>query len=452
MIGISLDIPEVAARGPRISFPSFLPLVGGVPPTLFADFTTEGTTNQYWFNGLQQASFAAWNTAVGGTLTRASNATYTQGGVLKTATSGVMRFPSDSSSVPQGIRITGSISNNLKQSNTFTTTWTLVSGATPLQNVSGPDAGSNTGWTLTAAASVGTVLNQTVAIGAPSFVSVSAKAGTSNFIYISTTDAAGTKTTWFNASTGAVGTTNSTTSGTPTVVQTPATPVALANGWWEFGIANTSATTVSISIGQSDADAGTAATTGNTVLIYGAQLPNGGVIQGSVLLDYVPTTTVVATQAADNYAITRAFSAVQDTVMVKFTAPPQTNNTAGVFSLNDGSSNNRFDFRANTSGNTSIITSGGVLQLSEGWGGSVITANQQVKIAVALKAGTLAGFKNGLTMGTGAPTSMPVSLTTLTIGSVDGFAVPLYNNIQQIGIWSGVFAGTADLTALSTLP
>lgn len=105
MIGISLDIPEVACRGGQVIAPAFVPkLVSGQSASIFADFTTEGGTNHYWGNNVQSGSFAAWLASLGGTFTRSGTAPMFQGGVVVNASTGVARFPT-TSGVVTGLRV-----------------------------------------------------------------------------------------------------------------------------------------------------------------------------------------------------------------------------------------------------------------------------------------------------------------------------------------------------------
>ena len=86
----------------------FPPMISGTQATIAADFAG----SQYWASAASQASFAAWLTAIGGTYTRASSATYLQGGVVKTATANTPRFPTDLGGAPQGLRLTGAGTNH----------------------------------------------------------------------------------------------------------------------------------------------------------------------------------------------------------------------------------------------------------------------------------------------------------------------------------------------------
>ena len=99
--------------------PSWLPLAGSTQPILFADFLTEGTTNHYWDNGAQYAvGFSAWNTAVNGTVSRASAAYYTNSsGNLASAGNNVLRFDYDPVALtPKGILLEGASTNQLTHS------------------------------------------------------------------------------------------------------------------------------------------------------------------------------------------------------------------------------------------------------------------------------------------------------------------------------------------------
>jgi hypothetical protein len=55
--------------------PPLLPVANNSPPTIYADLTTEGTSNHYWYGLQSYVGFASWLTALGGTFSRASTAT-----------------------------------------------------------------------------------------------------------------------------------------------------------------------------------------------------------------------------------------------------------------------------------------------------------------------------------------------------------------------------------------
>jgi hypothetical protein len=99
--------------------PPWLPVANNSPPTIYADLTTEGTSNHYWYGRQSYVGFASWLTALGGTFSRASTATYLQSGVVQTAAANVPRFPTDIYGNPLGIRLTGSATNLAIHSQTF---------------------------------------------------------------------------------------------------------------------------------------------------------------------------------------------------------------------------------------------------------------------------------------------------------------------------------------------
>lgn len=156
MIGISLDLPEVAVR--RVGGTPFPPVLNGVQPVFFADFTTEGTTNHYWFQGAQYAGVAAWNTAIGATFTRATNATYFAGGLLQTAGSGSLRFPTDASSVPQGLRLSGAQTELAIQNRDLTNVAWTATTATVAKDQTGVDGAATAASSILATAGNATVL------------------------------------------------------------------------------------------------------------------------------------------------------------------------------------------------------------------------------------------------------------------------------------------------------
>jgi hypothetical protein len=86
--------------------------IGGTLPLMFADFTTEGGTNHYLYNGTTYAGSAAWLTAVGAMFSRSSSAYYTNSsGTLSRASSGALRFDHDNSGNPLGILLEGASTN-----------------------------------------------------------------------------------------------------------------------------------------------------------------------------------------------------------------------------------------------------------------------------------------------------------------------------------------------------
>lgn len=167
MIGISLDIPEVAVRNLGQGGNPFPPLLAGTQPVFFADFTSEGTTNHYWYSGVKYAGFAAWLTAIGGTYTRATNATYFSNGVLQTATSGAQRFPTSSIGVPQGLRLSGAQTELALWNRDLTNAVWTATTATVAKDQTGIDNAATAASSILATAGNATVL-QSITSGSAS--------------------------------------------------------------------------------------------------------------------------------------------------------------------------------------------------------------------------------------------------------------------------------------------
>lgn len=170
MIGISLDIPEVAARGGHIIAPGFVPAASGQSASIFADFTTEGGTNQYWTGSTQPAGFAAWLAALGGTFTRASSANYFQSGLLVTAGSGIIRFPTTSGGAVTGVRSTPAQTELLLFNRDLTNAAWTATNVTVAKNQTGIDGAASAASSLTATLANGTVL-QTLTRGSANRIS-----------------------------------------------------------------------------------------------------------------------------------------------------------------------------------------------------------------------------------------------------------------------------------------
>lgn len=121
----------------------------GVPATRYAGFAT----NSYKFSGTSYASLSAWLAAMGGTYSRSGPATYLQSGVIRTAASGVPRFPTDINGNPTGLRLTGAITNVCLFSGDLSnaTTWGVDGGGTGVNAVVTGNFGIAPDGTLTAA-------------------------------------------------------------------------------------------------------------------------------------------------------------------------------------------------------------------------------------------------------------------------------------------------------------
>lgn len=405
--------------------PVFPPQVSGTNATLAADFVG----NQYWAAAASQAGFAAWLTAIGGTFTRAGPATYIDGGVLKTAASGVPRFGSF------GLRMTGAATPLVLQTNGFTTSpWTNVQGSF-VQNAIGPDGIANSAWTVTSAAACN--VRQPVTPSGATVQSWFVKQGTEGFAFLRASDSGGgIKITWFNLATGAVATTNLTTAGTPTFNQTNPQVMPLANGWFLISLVNSGPIT-QVMHGFCTNDAATVATAGNTSFAFGAQLT-----QTTMLCDYIPTTTAAVAQAADQ--LSWPYSQTTFSVLVGTNGLAPTTGP-GMVQVGDAGGNGYIYLGAGqffTWNSTSALG-------SANYAGTSYTPH---KIMSAGSPSGRAITLDGLSPGTDANIFVLGSAVgTLTVGYYSSPDVqPMYGNISQLALWNGIVASAAEMQRLTT--
>ena len=165
------------------------------------------------------------------------------------------------------------------RSNTFNTTWTNV-GSSETSGQAGYD-GTTNAWSLIEDSSTGLhVLLQTIATTGLVTLSVYAKAGTRNWVYLRGVQSSANVRAWFNLSTGAIGTVEA--NGTAKIE-------SVGNGWYRCSLTVANFQTGFESyIGVASADNASSYTgngTGN-VLIQNFQYETGDIATA-----YIPTTT-----------------------------------------------------------------------------------------------------------------------------------------------------------------
>ncbi|HEX3342718.1 MAG TPA: hypothetical protein VHT68_26495, partial [Pseudolabrys sp.] len=272
------------------------PQVGGQNPTLHADFAN----NQYWALAAIQPSFAAWMTAIGATYSRASTATYLQGGVVKTAAANTARFPTTLAGAPTGLRLTGAAINLHLQSSIGSSiaSYTTANG-TLTANV-GPDP---TGGSAAASFILNTAslphnffLSAGINItGGQTYTSSVFIKPTGPNIYDVVLDPNNALTDYatFNLHTGVVNSNVGTGVGAIT---------ALAGGWFLISVTATLAAggNVVATVNGWNIASGNRSFAGDGVSgwnVWGLQYTNT-----AFQADYIPTTTATVTQAADSFS------------------------------------------------------------------------------------------------------------------------------------------------------
>jgi len=175
--------------------------------------------------------------------------------------------------------------NRFIQSNQFDTNW-LISNASLLSGQTGV-GGSLNAWKLTENSSAAEhFVRQTPIIGGVVSVSVYAKAGTNDFLYLRGVTSGVNIRTWFNLKTGVVG----------TIQSTSAIMKSMGNGWYRCTMVLTHDSAFEYYIGMSNADAVSTYQGDGTgsIFIQYAQLE-----QLSYPTSYIPTSGSSVTRAAD---------------------------------------------------------------------------------------------------------------------------------------------------------
>lgn len=434
--------------------------IGGVNPALFADFTTEGVSNHYLFNGAVFSSEAAWLTAISGTFSRGSTGFFTNSsGLLASVGNNVIRFDFDPVALTsRGILLEGASTNSILQSNTFTSTWNIGSVSSIVQNATGPD-GTTSAWTLTSAGGDGgCLIFQSIAMGsAGGNISAFVKPGTDSFFYIQVSDGGGGSTiTSFNLSSVTVGTQNHTLAGAPTVTLTGGSITQAAGGFLRVSTNWTGSGGNLIGVGFADADASRVSTVNRTGFLFGCQ-------SESALLpsSYIPTTTGAVTRSADSLTGTPISSWYNTTKGVFLgnvirIGPIGDSTEGGIVSISDGSASNRADLRSNVVAADTIanVVSGGSTSFivhGNDAGQSPYAINTLRKAAMSLQASNFIYVANAGTPATSASGATPVSPSQMEIGGITlaGNSNPLFGNVLQVGYWP-VTATAAQLQSLTT--
>jgi len=164
--------------------------------------------------------------------------------------------------------------NRILQSNSFSTTWT-ASNASVTSGQAGYD-GTNNAWLLSKSAAHG-YISQGPASSGSETISVYAKAGTDNWLYILVRDSASVFFGgYWDLQNGVVG---SATGATTLRIQ------SVGNGWYRCSASFAKSTSNYYRIYPAEGNNDTSGTSGN-ILIQASQLE-----AGDVMTDYIPTTT-----------------------------------------------------------------------------------------------------------------------------------------------------------------
>ena len=370
----------------------FPPQVSGTNATIAADFAGQ----QYWASAASQASFAAWLTAIGGTYSRASSATYLQGGVVKTATANTPRFPTDAGGAPQGIRLTGAPTELCLWNRDLTNAAWTQSNVTVALNQIGADGGANSASSLTATAANGTVLQAITSASAARIMGAYVKRLT------------GTGTINITQDNGATW-----------------TAIAPTSSWVFYTLP--SATIANPVVGFR------IVTNGDAIAVdYVSE-------QASIFIaDVIPTTTATVTQAADSFS----FPFTQTT----FSALIGTNG------LNVDGSGNQIVVNMANGGTIHYENS---TQFSSSGAGSVTgpTITNVINPHKTMAAGSPTNTwltSDGIVPNTVASNILGGAPVTAYIGSFGGSILNSPGNYSQLALWNAIVASTAEMQRLTT--
>lgn len=131
---------------------------------------------------------------------------------------------------------------------------------------------------------------------------------------------------------------------------------------------------------------------------------------------YIPTTTTAATRAADSATVSSIpwFNSSAGTIVASLTTEGSA--TSGVFSFDDGSANNRIDYR-NGSG-LGLISAGGVQQASLASGN--FTPGVPSEVGVSYSATGAGSVLNRGSLQTSGAITLPTGIDELQIGNIAG--------------------------------
>jgi hypothetical protein len=285
--------------------------------------------------------------------------------------------------------------NIVRQSETFDgVTWTKYNGSTVTANtVISPDGTQNAD-TLTVSTTVYSGLYQLISGADGNYVvSIFAKKGTKNWLYMFDHSASGQA--WFNLDTGTIGSVN--TGYTATI-----TPYG--NGWFRCTMyRNSGGTPGYFQIGLSDANGVSTPTSTGTAHIWGAQVE-----AGSYATSYVKTEAAAVTRVADAASKTGISSLIGQTEGVLFIDMEfngYDSETKWIAFLGTGS-NYIGIYTNNGSLFTAEVSNGTAQFLSVSF---AFVVGQRYKLALAYKANDFAFYVNGTQVATDNSGTVPAT-------------------------------------------
>lgn len=428
--------------------PAWVLRVGGSLPVSYADATTEGVRNHYWYRGAKYNSFAAWLAAAGGSYSGGqigSNGKFVANAssVLTQLSAGALPFNYDGSGNPLGLLLEGASTNIALQSNNPVSggsvwkDWNTASGTfssvSTSQNATGPD-GTTSAWTVTdtsANSYHGLYQSETISASTNYALSVWLKAGTASYAAIGLNSGGSELSFTFNFSNGTI-----TTKATGPFTLASSLVTAYSNGWYRVSIVGqSSGTSANVVAAFTNSSSGGilqsfTGSASDTFEIFGFQFE-----AGAGASSYIPTTSSTASRAADS--LTLPWTATTATFRIK------TSNVTGPFG-ND------------------FITIGGNSPLSPYSSSQVDTGNGSQTLNTSIAGGFAASH---IMVAGGNPSARVISADGAAAASdsnaflsgtpatlyIGGGSYPVNGDYAQFGAWA-VAATAAQAAVLSGTP
>lgn len=399
---------------------AWVPTASGVKADLAIDFTTEGTTNHYWYNTTCYGSFSALLTALGGTYSRAATtngAWYTNSsGLLASAGTNVLRYNYNPvGTVNVGILLEGVATNLVLWARDLTQsgTWVATTMTTALTST-GADGTANSATRLTATAPLATIL-QTPGLSS---------ANRTLSMYIRRVTGSGTIKLTVDGTALGSDVSGSLNSSTYTRIALTANAVPISGV--QIG---TSGDAIDVDFVQLEAGTATIAPT-------------------SPIL----TTSATVTRATDVLNWPVPFTAWSTTTgsLIVVAAKPVASAVLTAMSFSDGTVSNRITQAVTTTSgvNALVVTDGGVSQAAITAAGANTAAYAINKIGGAWAANDFVAVVNAGTPGTDASGTVPSSINIAQPGTT-GTATVNFVNIQGLYYW-GSRISNGDLVTLTT--
>lgn len=326
--------------------------------------------------------------------------------------------------------------NLFPQSNKFDTDWvlnniTVTSGQTGV-------GGNSEAWKITANSGSGEKrLNKNLSVSGNHAVSIYAKKGTRNYVWIRGVVGGSNKRTFFNLDTGTIHTDDNVSSNI----------IDMGDGWYRCEVVINQQSGFEFFIGIAEDDNTPDYNDDGTGSIY---VQYAQAEAGSYATSYIPTSGSTVTRAADvaNGAGNSEVFNDSEGVLFADVSTLVSGSETRVISLSSGSQSvNNIYLNFNSSGTLSsqVLTSGGNVTLSV----PIIKQTFQNKIAVKYKANDCALWLNGFEIDTDTSiSSTPTGLNRLNFDFGAG-SFDFYGKAKRIGVYDAVLTD-AELEALTS--